>query len=54
MLETLRALVRPTVTWALVAAFIAAAFADREVAGILAGPMGIAVGYYFKAREDQT
>lgn len=50
-IETVRALVRPSVTWLLVVAFVVAAFHDREVAAVVGGPMGIAVGYYFKARE---
>ena len=50
-IEALRALVRPTVTWGLVGAFIAAAFYDRETAALIAGPMGIVVGYWFKGRE---
>ena len=52
-IEALRALVRPTVTWGLVGAFIAAAFYDREVAALIAGPMGIVVGYWFKGRERE-
>ena len=52
MVEMMRALVRPTVTWGLVAAFVAAAFTDREVAGLIAGPMGIVLGFWFKERGE--
>jgi hypothetical protein len=51
-METIRALVRPTVTWGLVGAFIASAFFDSEASKLLAGPMGIAVGFYFKERSQ--
>ena len=51
-METLRAAVRPTVTWALVGAFIAAAFVDREVAGLIAGPAGLVIGFWFTSRES--
>ena len=50
-IEALRALVRPTVTWGLVGAFIAAAFYDRETAALIAGPMGIVVGFWFQTRQ---
>ena len=50
-MDNLRSLVRPTVTWGLVAAFIAAAFYDREVAALIGGPMGIVLGFWFKDRE---
>ena len=50
-IDTLRAAVRPTVTWALVGAFIAAAFVDREVAGLIGGPMGIVIGFWFSDRK---
>ena len=52
MIELIRSLVRPTVTWGLVAAFIAAAFYDKEVAGLIGGPMGIVIGFWFKDRES--
>ncbi len=51
VIEFIRALVRPTTTWGLVAAFIWAAFYDREVAALIAGPMGLTLGWYFRDRE---
>lgn len=50
-MNTLRALVRPTVTWGLVGAFLAAAFFDKAAVEVIAGPMGIALGFWFKDRE---
>lgn len=52
-MERIRSLVRPTVTWALVAAFIGAAFYDREVAALIGGPMGIVIGFWFKDRDTK-
>ncbi|KKL54377.1 hypothetical protein LCGC14_2266020 [marine sediment metagenome] len=51
-METIRALVRPAVTFGLVAAFIAAAFLGDDPAKLLAGPMGLAVGWYFRERSS--
>ncbi len=51
-MNTIRALVRPVVTFSLVAAFIAAAFLSDEPAKLLAAPMGLAVGWYFRERSS--
>ena len=52
-IETFRALVRPTVTWGLTAGFIAAAFIDKDAAALVAGPMGVVIGFYFRTRDAE-
>ena len=52
-MEQIRSLVRPTVTWGLVAGFIAAAFLDLEAAKLIAAPMGIALGFWFSSRDHK-
>lgn len=61
-METVRGLVRPTVTWGLAAAFVAALFMGLsglstmddalKVAGVIGGPMGITVGFWFNDRTQ--
>ena len=50
-MNAIKGLVRPIVTGGLVAAFIAAAFYDKDAAALIGGPMGIALGFWFKDRE---
>ena len=52
-MNKVRALVRPTVTWVFVLAFVAGAFYDKEVAALIGGPMGIVIGFWFKSREEE-
>lgn len=47
----LREQISESLTGSLVAAFVGAAFYDREVAALIAGPMGITLGCWFKERE---
>lgn len=50
-MTAIRSLVRPVVTCGLVAAFIAAAFYDKDAAALVAGPMGITIGFWFQSRN---
>lgn len=53
MLEMLRTIVRPIVTISLTLAFIYYANVDQEAAKLVAGPMGITIGFWFLDRTNK-
>ncbi|MDA1095444.1 MAG: hypothetical protein O3A25_19610 [Acidobacteria bacterium] len=53
MLDFIRGIVRPAVTFGLVAAFIAAAFIDKEASKEIGIPASLVLGWWFAARDNK-
>ena len=54
VMTTIRSLVRPVVTFGLVAAFIAASFRDVEAAGLLKDITLVVIAFYFGSRSSRA